>query len=89
MEAVHGSHAIELATEVHKLTQLLFNRYIETPHCTVYNYIKLENASIGEHRLADFFHLSTMVVLQTMATFQYGESKNWFNGEKWMRGRNR
>ena len=28
VEAVHGSHSIELATELHKLAQLLFNRYI-------------------------------------------------------------
>ena len=26
VEAVHGSHSIELATELHKLAQLLFNR---------------------------------------------------------------
>ena len=26
VEAVHCSHSIELATELHKLTQLLFNR---------------------------------------------------------------
>ena len=27
VEAVHGSHSIELANELHKLAQLLFNRY--------------------------------------------------------------
>lgn len=35
VEAVHGSHSIELATELLKLAQLLFNRYNIIP----YNYI--------------------------------------------------